>query len=95
MNEETMVFDEITTEEENTTVVVDEEESGGSAFVVIAFAAVTGIATAVGGWLLKKSGKIDEYRINKLEKKGYVVSKPEPVEENETDEVQADVLETE
>ena len=87
MNEETMVLDEISTEEENTTFVVDEEdESSGDAFAIIAVAVVTGI-TALGGWLLKKSGKIDAYRIKKLEKKGYVVSKPESVEEVETEEV--------
>lgn len=85
MNEE-KVFDEITTEEVDTTIEVNEEESGGDGFAIIAVAVVTGI-TAVAGWLLKKSGKIDEYRIKKLEKKGYVVSKPEPVEEVEIEEV--------
>ena len=81
MNEETKVFDEITTEEVDTTIEAYEEESSGDGFAIIAVAVVTGI-TALGGWLLKKSGKLDEYRIKKLEKKGYVVSKPEPVEED-------------
>lgn len=86
MNEETKVLDEITTEEVDTTIEAYEEESSGDGFAIIAVAVVTGI-TAIGGWLLKKSGKIDEYRIKKLEKKGYVVSKPEPDEEVETEEV--------
>ena len=86
MNEETKVLDEITTEEVDTTIEAYEEESSGDGFAIIAVAVVTGI-TAIGGWLLKKSGKIEEYRFKKLEKKGYVVSKPEPVEEVETEEV--------
>lgn len=86
MNEQTKVIDEIMTEEVDTTIEAIEEESGGSILGVLAVAAIAG-ATALGGWLLKKSGKIDEHRIKKLEKKGYVVTKPEPIEEVETEEV--------
>lgn len=94
MDEQTMVFDEITTEEENTTIVADEEESGGDAFAIIAVAVAAGI-TALGGWLLKKSGKIDEYRIKKLEKKGYIVSKPESEEDDDTESVPVSIVEAE
>ena len=86
MNEETMVIDEFTTKEVDDTIDAIEEESGRRILRIIMVAAAAG-ATALTGWAIKKSGKIDEYRIKKLEKKGYVVSKPEPVEEDENREV--------
>lgn len=89
MNEQTKVIDEIMTEEVDTTIEAIEEESGGSIFSVLAVAAIAG-ATALVGWAIKKSGKIDEHRIKRLEKKGYVVTKPEPAEEVEAEEVLAE-----
>ena len=89
MNEQTKVIDEIMTEEVDTTIEATEEESGGSIFSVLAVAAIAG-ATALVGGAIKKSGKIDEHRIKRLEKKGYVVTKPEPAEEVEAEEVLAE-----
>ena len=87
MNEETKVFDEITTEEVDTTIEAIEEESGGGliAMGAIAFGA---LIAGIAAFVCDRNGKLDERRIKKLEKKGYVVSKPEPVEEDvETEEV--------
>ena len=83
MNEETKVFDEITNEEVN--VAVDAiEESDDGLFTLILLGIAT-VGAGVGAWWYKKSGKADERRIKKLEKKGYTVIAPE-VEEVEADE---------
>lgn len=80
MNEETKVIDEITNEEVNVAVEAIEENEGGLLGLVVLAAA--GVATGVAAWWYKKSGKADEHRIKKLEKKGYTVIAPE-VEEVE------------
>ena len=82
MNEETKVFDEITTEEVTEEIIEATEESGNGVFYVVAGGA-TIAAISLLAWLGKKSKKLDDWRIKQLEKKGYVVTKPEPVEDED------------
>ena len=88
MNEETKVFDEIEIEEVNDTVETIEESDDGYLGLVI-LTAVT-IGTGVAAWWCKKTDKINKLRIKKLEKQGYIVSKPELVEEVETVEIETE-----
>lgn len=78
MNEETKVFDEITNEEVNVAVEAIEENEGG--LLGLFLLAAAGVGTGVAAWWYKKSGKADERRIKKLEKKGYTVIAPEAEE---------------
>lgn len=86
MNEEIKVFDENEIEEGVDAVIENIEEVGGGfeAVVVAGAVAVIGI---VGGVLYKHRNKIadkmDARRIKKLEKKGYVIATPDPVEDVE------------
>lgn len=81
MNEETKVFDENTIEEvaEETVEIIEESGSGILGLALVAAAAV---GSGVAAWWYSKSGKLDERRAKKLEKKGYTVTRPEPVEED-------------
>lgn len=84
MNEETKVIDEITNEEVNVAVEAIEENEGGILGLIVLAAAAVG--TGVAAWYYKKSGKADERRIKKLEKKGYTVIAPEVTEEVDANE---------
>ena len=89
MNEETKVIDEIMNEEVfDTTEPI--EESGEGLFGLLLLGAVS-VGAGVTAWWYKKSGKLNERRIKKLEKQGYVVTKPELIEE----EVETVEIETE
>ena len=81
MNEETKVFDENTIEEvaEETVEIIEESGSGLLGLAVVALAA---LGSGVAAWLYSKSGKLDERRAKELEKKGFTVIRPEPVEED-------------
>ena len=81
MNEETKVFDENTIEEvaEETVEIIEESGSGLLGLAVVAVAA---LGSGVAAWLYSKSGKLDERRAKALEKKGFTVIRPEPVEED-------------
>ena len=85
MNEETKVFDENTIEEVVEETVETYEESGGG-LLGLGLVAAVAVASSVTAWWYSKSGKLDERRARKLEKKGYTVTRPEPVEEVETEE---------
>jgi hypothetical protein len=39
------------------------------------------VVAGVGAWLLNKKGKFEEAEVRRLEKKGYVIQKPEAKEE--------------
>ena len=81
MNEETKVFNENEiTEVEVMDTDVTTEDSGIGILGALAVT-VTVAGAAIGGWLLKKSGKLEARRIKKLEKKGYTVIPPELPEE--------------
>lgn len=83
MNEETKVIDEITNEGVNDAVDAIEETGVDLLSAIIIAAATLGAGAAA--WWYKKSGKADERRIKKLEKKGYTVIAPE-VSDVEADE---------
>lgn len=85
MNEETKVFDENTIEEVVEETVETYEESG-SGILGLAVVAAAAVGSGVAAWWYSKSGKLDERRAKKLEKKGYTVTRPEPVEDVETEE---------
>ena len=82
MNEETKVFDENTIEEVAEEAVELIEESNGG-FLGLAIVAMAAVGSGVAAWLYNKSGKLDERRARILEKKGYTVTRPEPVEDVE------------
>ena len=86
MNEETKVFDENTIEEvtEEAVELIEESDCG---FLGLAIVAVAAVGSGVAAWWYSKSGKLDERRAKKLEKKGYTVVKPEPVEDVEEVEI--------
>lgn len=76
MNEE-MILQE-TTEELNTEVEnthVDSENSGGGILGKVVLGLVAG-AVAVGVAVWKNKDKLEARRIKKLEKKGYIITKP-------------------
>lgn len=83
MNEETKVFDEIEIEEEETVDTVETYEESGSGLLGLALVAAAAVGSGVAAWWYSKSGKLDERRAKKLEKKGYTVTRPEPVEDVE------------
>lgn len=71
------------------------EETSGKGLGVVAVGAVlaaVGVGIAVAR---KNKGKLDEWRIRRLEKKGYVVTKPEDVVETEAEVVDFPDEETE
>lgn len=70
--------EEINTEVENT--YVDSENSGGGILGKVVFVLVAA-GTAVGVALWKNKDKLEARRIKKLEKKGYVITKPGETEE--------------
>lgn len=82
MNNEELNVEEVNLEEDVIVVCEDpeEEEGGALGLILLGAAAVVGI----GAFVLKRIGKIDEWRIKCLQKKGYVVLKPEEVEAQET-----------
>lgn len=51
----------------------------GKVLIVVGLAAVAGVAA----FAYKNRKKLEEKRIQKLEKKGYIVSKPETTDEDE------------
>ena len=82
MNEETTMINEIENEEVfDTTEPI--EESGEGLLGLLLLGAVS-VGAGVTAWWYKKSGKLNERRIKKLEKQGYVVALPEVSEEVET-----------
>lgn len=82
MNEEIKVLDENEIEE----VVMDNEEypetSSNGILGVLALATVA-VGGAVGGLIYKNRNKLEERKIKKLEKKGYIITRPDPVEDVE------------
>lgn len=89
MNEEIKVIDENEIEE----VVMDNEEypetSGGGILGVLALVGVAA-GGAIGGLIYKNRNKFEERKIKKLEKKGYIITKPEPVEDVEPEDYSDD-----
>lgn len=71
--------------EEIEEVNVTPEITGGNLKKLAVGLGVGAVAVATA-WVIKNKDKLDEWRIRKLEKKGYTVLKPEEVEEEETSE---------
>lgn len=71
--------------EEIEEVGVTPEITGGN-LKKVAVGLGVGAVAVVTAWAIKNKDKLDEWRIRKLEKKGYTVIKPEPVEVEETSE---------
>lgn len=66
------------------------EGSGVVEVAAIVVGAVVAVGAGIGALVYKNRDKIDEWRINKLRKKGYVISKIEDaeyVESEDSDEV--------
>lgn len=78
--EENVIMNEVT-EEVMTNVEVPEIQEGkgiGTIVVGIGLAAAAG----VGAWLYKNRNKLEERKIKRLEKKGYIVVKSEDLNKN-------------
>ena len=92
MNEEMLIE---TTEETNTEIGntnVDSENSGGGILGKIVFGLVAaGAAAGVALW--KNRDKLEARRIKKLEKKGYIITKPSDKDESKV--IEADFTEVE
>lgn len=71
--------------EEIEEVGVTPEITGGN-LKKVAVGLGVGAVAVVTAWAIKNKDKLDEWRIRKLEKKGYTVIKPETVEVEETSE---------
>lgn len=71
--------------EEVEEVAVTPEITGGN-LKKVAVGLGVGAVAVVTAWAIKNKDKLDEWRIRKLEKKGYTVIKPETVEVEETSE---------
>lgn len=71
--------------EEIEEVGVTPEITGGN-LKKVAVGLGIGAVAVVTAWAIKNKDKLDEWRIRKLEKKGYTVIKPETVEVEETSE---------
>lgn len=86
MNEEIKVLDENEIEEGVDAVIDNIKEAGGGFEAIVVAGAVIVVGT-VAGVLYKSRDKITDkmnaHRIKKLEKKGYVILTPEPVEDVE------------
>lgn len=91
-------MEEIRNENVNDIEEIEEVEAApeGSGVVEVAaiiVGAVVAVGAGVGALVYKNRGKIDEWRINRLRKKGYVISKIEEaeyVEDEDSDEVEAE-----
>lgn len=85
MNEEKKI-EEMVIEESPIEEVVDtypeNETSSNNGYKKVVVGAVIAAASLGVLWWSKNRGKLDEWRIKKLEKKGYQVIKPEIVEED-------------
>lgn len=71
--------------EEIEEVNVAPEIAGGN-LKKVAVGLGVGAVAVITAWAIKNKGKLDEWRIRKLEKKGYTIIKPETVEVEETSE---------
>ena len=71
--------------EEIEEVGVTPEIAGGN-LKKVAVGLGVGAVAVVTAWAIMNKDKLDEWRIRKLEKKGYTVIKPETVEVEETSE---------
>lgn len=71
--------------EEVEEVAVTPEITGGN-LKKVAVGLGVGAVAVVTAWAIKNKDKLDEWRIRKLEKKGYTVIKPDTVEVEETSE---------
>lgn len=89
MNEEIKVLDENEIEEVEMDMEEYPETSGKG---ILGLLALVGVAAggAVGGLIYKNRNKLEEREIKKLEKKGYIITKPEPVEDVESEECSDD-----
>lgn len=76
--EEMMMNENLTIEEVNTDAIPDNSGSGIVGKVIIGLGAAAVVGTIA--WLRKNRNKLTERQIAKLEKKGYVVHKPESTE---------------
>lgn len=72
-----MNVEEVNLEEDVIVVCEDPSNDENPVGVVIALAAAAVIG--IGAIIMKRKGKFDEWRIKRLEKKGYVVLKPDQV----------------
>ena len=77
--EKEIMLDETMVEDIEVIDMEPETSGGGVLGKVIVGAVVAGVG-ALGVLAYKNRNKIEERRIKKLEKKGYVVLRPEPVE---------------
>lgn len=81
MNNEEMNVEEVNMEEDVIVVCEDPDDSNDGSPVGLVIAGIA-LVVGVGAWILKRKGKIDEWRIKRLEKKGYVVLRPDQVDDN-------------
>lgn len=81
MNNE-MEAEVIDFETENEAIVAEDTADVGKA-VAVAVALVAGAAIAIGAIVRKNKGKITEWQIKRLERKGYMVTKCESVDDSE------------
>lgn len=90
---ENEIMDEVMDENEEVRVIPEETANDGLVKIVVGVGLI--VVAGVGALVYKNRGKLDEWRIKKLEKKGYRIYKPVEAEvcekengnsENETEE---------
>ena len=83
---------EIMTEEinenEEIEVYTEPEESGSRILGKVVIGALVVVGAGVAALIYKNKGKLDERRIRKLEKKGYIIQRPIDADTDVDDEVE-------
>lgn len=70
-------------------VVDDYNEVETSGSKMLATVVIGAVCAGVAAILYKNRGKIEEWRIKRLEKKGYIVYKPDEVDDEDFEEVKS------
>lgn len=76
MNNEMYVED---IDNEEAIVVCEDTDNSGENSIGVVLALAAAAVVGIGALIAKRKGKFDEWRIKRLEKKGYVVLKPDQV----------------
>lgn len=78
--EENVIMNEVTEEVMTNVEVPEIQEGKGIGTIVIGLGLAA--AAGVGAWLYKNRNKLEERKIKRLEKKGYIVVKSEDLNKN-------------